>query len=337
MKAVKILAIETSCDETAAAVVENGRTVLSDCIFSQIDIHKKYGGVVPEIASRNHIVKLPYIVQDALTQAQCGFDSLDAIAVTCGPGLVGALLTGVAYAKALSYSIKKPLIAVNHIEGHICANYLTFCELEPPFICLVVSGGHTHIVEVHGNLLYKLLGRTRDDAAGEAFDKIARVLSLPYPGGPALEKLAESGDANRYTFPKGFKNESHLDFTFSGLKTAVINKLHTMEMKGEPFYPGDVAASFQKAVVDVLTENTVEAAKRTGHQKIALAGGVSANGALRKAFKESAQKEGFSLYLPEKKYCTDNAAMIASAAYLRFAEGQIANLRLNAYPSLELF
>ena len=336
MKAVKILAIETSCDETAAAVVENGREVLSDCVYSQIDIHKKYGGVVPEIASRNHVVKLPYIVRDALLQAQCGFEEIDAVAVTCGPGLVGALLTGVSYAKALSYSIKKPLVAVNHIEGHICANYLTHRELQPPFICLVVSGGHTHIVEVQGDLRYKLLGRTRDDAAGEAFDKIARVLSLPYPGGPALEKLAENGDAKRYAFPKGFKNESHLDFTFSGLKTAVINTLHTMEMKGEAFSPNDVAASFQKSVVEVLTENTIEAAKRSGLKKIALAGGVSSNNALRKAFEELAQKEGFSLYLPEKKYCTDNAAMIASAAYFRFAAGQTADLRLNAVPSLEL-
>jgi N6-L-threonylcarbamoyladenine synthase len=334
---LKLLAIETSCDETAAAVVENGRSVLSNELYSQIEIHRKYGGVVPEIASRNHVQKLPYIVADALAGAQCRLDEMDALAVTYGPGLVGALLTGVAYAKALAYYIKKPLIPVNHIEGHICANYITHPALQPPFICLVVSGGHTHIVQVEDEQNYTLLGRTRDDAAGEAFDKVARVLGLPYPGGPALEALAAKGDGHRYAFPRGFKNEKHLDFTFSGVKTAVINMLHTMQMKDEAYNSADVAASFQSAVVEVLKENTFEAARRTGLKKIALAGGVSANQALRGAFAEKAQKEGVKLFLPDLKYCTDNAAMIACAGYYRFMAGETAELTLNACPSLELF
>lgn len=333
----KILAIETSCDETSAAVVEDGRKVLSNQIFSQIEIHRKYGGVVPEIASRNHVLKLPYIVADALAEAGGTLQAMDAVAVTYGPGLVGALLTGVAYAKALAYYAKKPLISVHHIEGHICANYITHPRLQPPFICLVVSGGHTHIVQVNKHLSYTLLGRTRDDAAGEAFDKVARVLGLPYPGGPELEKLAQNGDASRYAFPKGFKNEKHLDFTFSGLKTNVINTLHTMRMKNEPYESADVAASFQRAVVEVLTENTFEGACRAGIRKIALAGGVSANRALRSAFEKQAAAEGMELYLPDKKYCTDNAAMIGSAAYFRFEAGERAGLTLNACPSTELF
>jgi len=332
-----ILAIETSCDETSAAIVRNGRETLSCCIYSQIELHKKFGGVVPEIASRKHVTKLPYMVDEALTEAGLQFGEIDVFAVTCGPGLVGALLTGVSYAKALAYYEKKPLVAVNHIEGHISANYLTYPDLEPPFVCLVVSGGHTHIVHVKDYLSYEVLGLTRDDAAGEAFDKVARVLGLPYPGGPELEKLAKNGDAAKYSFPKGFKNETHLDFTFSGLKTAVINFMHTLDMKNEPYRKEDVAASFQKAVVEVLTENTFEAAKRQGMGRIALAGGVSANGTLRAAFLEQAKAGGIELFLPEIRYCTDNAAMIASAAYYRYLAGEKADLRLNAYPSLALF
>ncbi len=329
---VRILAIETSCDETAAAVVENGRRVLSNTLFTQIAIHAEYGGVVPEIASRNHLEKLPYIVDQALRDAGCTFREIDALAVTQGPGLVGALLNGVSYAKALAFSLDKPLIAVNHMEGHISANYITYPELEPPFLCLVVSGGHTNIVKVEDYGRYVPLGATRDDAAGEAFDKVARILGLPYPGGPHLQKLAEQGDPDAYHFPKSFRGEHHLDFSFSGLKTAVINLVHRMEQRGESFNPADVAASFQKTVVRTLMENTFEAARREHIKRIALAGGVSANAALR----EEAARGGFALYLPKLCYCTDNAAMIGSAAYYRMLQSPAAQLSLNADPSLPL-
>lgn len=330
-----ILAIETSCDETAAAVVKNGREVLSNEIYSQIDIHAEYGGVVPEIASRNHTHKLPVVVKQALKDSGYTIDKIDAVAVTSGPGLVGALLTGVSFAKAYAYANKKPLIAVNHIEGHICSNYISNDNLKPPFICLIVSGGHTHIVNVSENNTYTLLGQTRDDAAGEAFDKIARVLGLAYPGGPNLEKLAKEGDSEKYIFPKGFKGEKHLDFTFSGLKTAVINRLYKMDQKGEAYNKADIAASFQKNVVEILTENTFEAAKREGMKKLCLAGGVSANGCLRESFIIRAKKEDIELFLPKSEYCTDNAAMIGSAAYFRMDEKGI-GLSLNADPSLKL-
>ncbi len=325
-----ILAIETSCDETAAAVVRRGRAVVGECVYSQIDIHREYGGVVPEIASRNHVLKLPYVVETALERANMDFKDMDAYAVTAGPGLVGALLTGVAYAKALAYANKKPLIAVNHIEGHICANYITHKELEPPFVCLVASGGHSHILLVKDDG-YELLGRTRDDAAGECFDKVARILGLPYPGGPNLEKLALSGNEDAYTFPVSFKGEKHLDFSFSGVKTAAVNLLHNLNQAGKDYNKADIAASFQKSVVGVLIKNTFEAAGRQGINKIAISGGVSANAYLKAKAHEAADKNGAKLYIPEFKYCTDNAAMIGCAAYYT---GKVAGLDLNATPAL---
>jgi len=332
-KDLSILAIETSCDETSAAVVKNGREVLSNVVYSQIDVHREYGGVVPEIASRNHIPKLPEVVEQALPG---GFGGIDAIAVTAGPGLLGALLTGVSYAKALAFALKKPLVAVNHIEGHISANFITYLNLEPPFLCLVVSGGHTQIVLVEGYCAYRLIGQTRDDAAGEAVDKVARVLGLPYPGGPGLEALALGGDPKAYPMPISFRGEDHLDFSFSGPKTAAINLLHRMEQKGEAVNRADMAASFQASVIKMLADNTFEAARREGIKKIALAGGVSANGALREAFLKRGQKAGTEIFMPDPAYCTDNAAMTASAAYYRFLRGERAGLDLNAHAVLPL-
>jgi N6-L-threonylcarbamoyladenine synthase len=332
-KDVTVLAIETSCDETSAAVVKNGREVLANVVYSQIEIHKEYGGVVPEIASRNHIPKLPEVVDQALPN---GFAGIDAVAVTAGPGLLGALLTGVSYAKALAFALKKPLVAVNHIEGHISANLITYPELTPPFLCLVVSGGHTQIVWVEDYCTYRMLGQTRDDAAGEAIDKAARVLGLPYPGGPALEKLAENGNPKAYRMPLSFRGQDHLDFSFSGPKTAVINMLHNMDQKGEPYSKEDMAASFQASVIKMLADNTFKAAQREGAPKIALAGGVSANGALRRAFLKRGKKEGIEIFLPDPAYCTDNAAMIGSAAYYRYLRGERAGLDLNAHAVLPL-
>ena len=330
---MNILGIETSCDETAAAVVRNGRTCLSSEIFSQIDIHAPYGGVVPEIASRNHTKKLPIIVNAALNKAEMTIKDIDAVAVTAGPGLVGALLTGVAFSKGYAYANDKPLYSVNHIEGHICSNFLSHADLNPPMICLVVSGGHSHIVKITDFGRYELLGQTRDDAAGEAFDKVARVLGLSYPGGPNLERLAKTGNPDAYDFPVAYRGETHLDFSFSGLKTAVINRLHQMDQKGETYSKADVAASFQKNVVTVLADNTFEAAARERMDVVALAGGVSANGALRAVFEHRAKEKGIRLYMPNLEYCTDNAAMIASAAY--FSREQ-ADLTLNADPSMKL-
>lgn len=333
---VTILAIETSCDETAAAIVRNGREVLSSVLYSQISIHREFGGVVPEIASRNHLEKLPYMVDGALEQAGLTFADIDAFAVTAGPGLVGALLTGVAYAKSLAYGAKKPLIPVNHMEGHISANYITHPQLEPPFLCLIVSGGHTEIVLVEDYARYRVMGQTRDDAAGEAFDKVARVLGLPYPGGPNLQKLAEQGDETAFSLPKSFRGETHLDFSFSGIKTAVINLLHKMEQRGEAFFPADMAASFQRAVCRNLVENTFEAARRAGARKVALAGGVSANAYLRALAEKAAQAHGVELFLPDMAYCTDNAAMIGAAAYYSMGAGAAADLTLNANPALDI-
>lgn len=332
-KDITILAIETSCDETSAAVVKNGREVISNVVFSQIEVHREYGGVVPEIASRNHIPKLPEVAMQALPD---GFGGVDVIAVTAGPGLLGALLTGVSYAKALAFALKKPLVAVNHIEGHISANFITHPDLEPPFLCLVVSGGHTQIVFVEDYCTYRMLGQTRDDAAGEAIDKAARVLGLPYPGGPHLEALARGGNADAYPMPISFRGEDHLDFSFSGPKTAVINLLHRMEQRGEAYSREDMAASFQASVIKMLADNTFEAARREGAKKIALAGGVSANGTLREAFMGRGEKSGLRIYLPDPVYCTDNAAMIGSAAYYRFARGERAGLDLNAHAVLPL-
>ena len=327
-----ILAIETSCDETAAAVTA-GRDVLSSAVYTQKD-HEKYGGVVPEIASRNHILKLPYIVDDALRMADLGFGDIDAVAVTDGPGLIGALLVGVSYAKALAYCLSLPLIPVHHIEGHICSLYISHADLTPPFLCLVVSGGHTHIAVVTDYGKYRLIAKTRDDAVGEAFDKTARALGLGYPGGPKLEQLAGQGTL-RYTYTRGFKGETHLDFTFSGLKTAVINHMHNMDQKGEPYDKADIAASFQHEAISFLADNTFEAARREGIKKIGIAGGVSSNGALREEFARRAEKHGIMLFLPERRYCTDNAAMIGCAA--SFGRPADDPLRLNANASKTLF
>ena len=335
-KGVKILAVESSCDETAASVVEDGRKVLSHAMYSQIKIHEEYGGVVPEIASRKHLEKLPFVVSAALSDAGLEIGDCDALAVTYGPGLVGALLTAVSYCKAAAYAAKKPLIPVNHIEGHIAANYISYPELEPPFMCLVVSGGHTEIVKTEDYGKYTLMGTTRDDAAGEAFDKVARVLGLKYPGGPNLQKLAEKGDAYKYDLPRSFKGETHLDFSFSGIKTAVINLTHKLEMRGESFEPADIAASFQRTVTEELVNNTITAAKREGMKKIAIAGGVSANAALRALAEKETKKHGMELFVPKFEYCTDNAAMIGAAAYFTMRTRGFAPLDLNAIPSLEL-
>lgn len=334
-KDVVLLAIETSCDETGAAVIRNGRDVLSNVLYSQIDIHKEFGGVVPEIASRNHLEKLPYMVRGALEKAGLPLQEVDAIAVTQGPGLVGALLTGVSYAKGLAYATGKPLIPVNHMEGHISANYITHRELKPPFLCLIVSGGHTNIVMVNDYGNYTPMGATRDDAAGEAFDKVARVLGMEYPGGPNLSRLAEQGNDGKYALPKSFRGESHLDFSFSGIKTAVINMLHNMEQKGEIYEKADIAASFERAVTENLIENTLEAARRTGAKKIALAGGVSANQRLRKLAEERTAGK-YELYLPDAALCTDNAAMIGAAAYYALKRGILGRMDLNADPSMTL-
>lgn len=333
---MKILGIESSCDETAASVVEDGRKILSNVIASQIDIHKRFGGVVPEIASRNHTLAVRGTVDKALSDAGCTLDDIDAIAVTYGSGLVGALLVGVSYAKALAYASNKPLIPVNHIRGHIAANYLAHEDLEPPYMCLVVSGGHTAILNVLNYVDVEVLGTTVDDACGEAFDKVAKILGLPYPGGPEIEKAAKTGK-NVIKLPRPFKNEKTLNFSYSGLKTAVINYVHNTRTKGGEIVPGDVACSFQTAAVNMLVENVIKAAKIKGVSKIAVAGGVGANGALRDRLTEECAKRGLELYLPPKILCTDNAAMIASCGYFDIKSGKpFADLSLNADPSLEL-
>jgi len=332
---VNILAIESSCDETAAAVVQSGRRILSNAVFSQIPLHAIYGGVVPEIASRAHVDAVDRMVDQALKEAQMTFDDIDAIAVTYGPGLVGALLTGVSCAKALAYALDKPLIPVNHIEGHICANYLTDETLEPPFICLVASGGHSHILMVEDYGVYKLLGCTQDDAAGEAFDKAARVLHLPYPGGPLLDKMAQSGDPQALKLPRPHTPGVY-DFSFSGLKTAFINACHNLEQKGQTLPAEDLAASFQYAVVDQLLTKTMQAARDHHAPRLALAGGVSANSGLRAAFEKACKKEGIQLFMPKLSLCGDNAAMIGSAAYYRLLREEVASLSLNAKPALRL-
>ncbi|MDL2259198.1 tRNA (adenosine(37)-N6)-threonylcarbamoyltransferase complex transferase subunit TsaD [Eubacteriales bacterium OttesenSCG-928-K08] len=327
---VIVLAIETSCDETAAAVVKNGRQVLSSIVYSQIPIHQKYGGVVPEIASRNHVQKLTPTVEQALADAGLTFSDIDAVAVTAYPGLVGALLTGVSYAKGLAYSLSLPLIGVDHIMGHVAANYLSHEELAPPFTALVASGGHSHIFAVNDYLDFELLGSTRDDAAGEAFDKIARVLGLAYPGGPELEKLAAKGDPGAFVFPMGFNSGKGLDFSFSGLKTAVINILHTAKQRGELINEADIAASFQAAVVSVLTQKAIMAVKQQNSRVLALAGGVSANKTLVSSLENAAREAGISFVCPEWKYCGDNAAMIGCAGYYSLLAGQADGLDLNA-------
>lgn len=336
MKDILILSIETSCDETACAITRNGREVLSDTVFSQIDLHRRYGGVVPEIASRNHLEKISTVVDEALEQASVNLEDLDAIAVTNGPGLVGALLVGVSYAKGLAYALKKPLVPVHHIEGHIAANYLTDPKLEPPFLCLVVSGGHSHLIHVQDHTTFAILGRTRDDAVGEAYDKVARTLGLPYPGGPELDRLAKEGDRNKVHFTRTWLEKGSLDFSFSGIKSGVLNHLNSLAMKGESFHAADIAAGFQEAVVEVLVAKTLEAASRTGMNTVALAGGVAANSRLREALTKACLGEGLTLKIPELRYCTDNAAMIGCAGYYRYLSGTRAGLDLNAVPNLQI-
>ncbi len=331
-----ILGIESSCDETAAAIVKNGKEILSNVINSQIELHKKYGGVVPEIASRKHIESINAVVNEAMEKAGVTFSDIDAIAVTYGPGLVGALLVGVSYAKGLSYALKKPLVPVHHIRGHIMANFLAHEELKPPFISLVASGGHSHIVRVLDYTKFEILGRTRDDAAGEAFDKIARVIGLGYPGGPLIDKLAKEGNKDAFKFPRVKMDNNSLDFSFSGVKTAVINTLHKLEQQGLEYNKADVAASFQDAVTDVLCEHTIEAAKKYNSDVIALAGGVASNSELREKMTKLAQKEGIDVLYPPPILCTDNAAMIACAGYYGFLENDFAELSLNAVPALSL-
>ena len=333
---IKILAIESSCDETAAAVVEDGRCVKSNIISSQIELHKLYGGVVPEIASRKHVEKVNFVVREALKEAGETLDSIDAIAVTYGPGLVGALLVGVAEAKALAFAKKKPLVGVHHIEGHICANYIEHPDLEPPFLCLVVSGGHTHLVDVKDYGKYEIIGCTRDDAAGEAFDKVARAIGLGYPGGPKIDKLAKEGNPDAIEFPRAHVDDAPYDFSFSGIKSAVLNYINSANMQGKEINRADVAASFQKAVVDALVSRAVRLAKECGMDKLAIAGGVASNSALRAAIQEECTKNNIRFYSPSPILCTDNAAMIGAAAYYEYIKGVRHGYDLNAIPNLKL-
>ncbi len=333
---VKILAIESSCDETAAAVVVNGREVRSNVISSQIALHTLYGGVVPEIASRKHIEKINQVITQALEDADTTLEEIDAIGVTYGPGLVGALLVGVAEAKAIAYAAKKPLVGVHHIEGHICANYIENKELEPPFLCLVASGGHTHLVKVADYGKYEIIGRTRDDAAGEAFDKVARAIGLGYPGGPKIEKKAKEGNDKAIVFPKAKVAENPYDFSFSGLKSAVLNYINGYKMKRQEINEADIAASFQKAVIDVLVEHAVHAAKEYRIDKFAIAGGVASNQTLHEAMEKACKERGIQFYHPSPIFCTDNAAMIGSAAYYEYLQGRRDGWDLNAVPNLKL-
>lgn len=336
MKDTLILAIESSCDETAASVVKNGRTILSNVISSQIELHKLYGGVVPEIASRKHIEKINQVIEQALSDAGVTLDDLDAVGVTYGPGLVGALLVGVAEAKAIAYAKNLPLVGVHHIEGHVSANYIEHPDLEPPFLCLIVSGGHTHLVVVKDYGVFEILGRTRDDAAGEAFDKVARAIGLGYPGGPKIDKLSKEGNPDAISFPRGKVGDCPYDFSFSGVKSAVLNYLNNAKMKGEEVNRADLAASFQKAVVDVLVEHTMLAAKELHMDKIAIAGGVASNGILRDAMTKACEERGYRFFRPSPVFCTDNAAMIGVAAYYEFLKGTRHGWDLNAVPNLKL-
>ncbi|MGN1029432.1 MAG: tRNA (adenosine(37)-N6)-threonylcarbamoyltransferase complex transferase subunit TsaD [Bacilli bacterium] len=336
MESKLILSIESSCDETSAAVVKDGREVLSNIIASQIETHKKYGGVVPEVASRMHIEVINGVVTEALEEANVKLEDIDAIGVTYGPGLVGALLVGLQYAKGLSYSLKKPLVGVNHIEGHICANYIEHKDLKPPFVSLVVSGGHTFIVHVKDYGEYEVIGQTRDDAAGEAYDKVARALGLGYPGGPKIDKLAKEGNENAIEFPKANFYDDTLDFSFSGVKSAVLNYLNKCKMQNVEINKADVAASFQKAVIEVLKQNVLKTCRQKNVDKIAIAGGVASNSALRESLINAASKEGIKVLFPSQILCTDNAAMIGSAAYFNFVKGLEAPLNINAKPNLKL-
>lgn len=330
------LAIETSCDETSCAVLRDGREILSNIISSQIEIHKEFGGVVPEVASRKHIENINIIIQQALDEANINFQDIDLVGVTQGPGLVGALLVGLSSAKAIAYAIGKPIVGVNHIEGHICANYIDHKDLEPPFTCLVVSGGHTYLVQAKSYTEYELIGRTRDDAAGEAFDKVARALGLSYPGGPLIDALSKKGDKYAIDFPRVYLEQDSYDFSFSGLKTAVLNYLNQKRQKGEDIIIEDVAASFQQSVIEVLVEKTIKLAKERKSDKIVMAGGVAANEGLRSLMDYRGKEEGIKVLYPSRILCTDNAAMIGSAAYFHYREGDISNLYLNVEPNLEL-
>ena len=335
-KDILVLGIESSCDETAAAVVRNGRQVLSNIISSQIVIHRQYGGVVPEIASRKHIEHILPVIDEALKQSHTTLAEIDAVAVTYGPGLVGALLVGLSAAKALAWAAGKPLLGVNHLEGHVFANFVNDASLEPPFLALVVSGGHTALLQVTGYNSFKLLGQTRDDAAGEAFDKIARVMGLPYPGGPEIEKLALQGNPQAIAFPRAMLADEPLAFSFSGMKSAVINYLHNEEQGGRPVNKADVAASFQEAMTDVLVQKTVLALKKTGLKEVVLAGGVSANKYLQQKLAKAAETAGARLIHPRPILCTDNAVMIACRGYYMYINHSYSALTLNADPALKL-
>jgi N6-L-threonylcarbamoyladenine synthase len=328
----RLLAIETSCDETAIAILEDKDRIIANVLASQIEFHKKYGGVVPEIASRKHLEILPYLLDEALEQSQLDLKMIDAIAVTSGPGLVGALLVGIAFAKSLAYSLKKPLIGVNHLLGHISAVFLSYPQLTPPIIFLLASGGHTQIIYMNEKMEMEILGKTRDDAAGEAFDKVARILELGYPGGPKIDRLSKKGNPNMYEFPRALMNENNYDFSFSGLKTSVKYFLQDNQNARKE----DIAASFQEAVVDVLLHKTIKAAKKYRIEKIAIVGGVAANSRLREKAIEISKTEGFEIYIPDFKYCTDNAAMIARAAWIKYEKGEFDDLSLNAVPYLTL-
>ncbi len=333
---MKILSIESSCDETAAAVVKDGREVLSSIVASQVEEHKLYGGVVPEIASRRHAECITEVVSEALLSADTTLDDIDAIAVTHAPGLIGALLVGVNFAKGLSLATQKPLVPVHHLRSHIAANYISHKELKPPFLCLVVSGGHSHIVMVESYTKMRIIGRTRDDAAGEACDKAARTMGIPYPGGIMLDKIAENGNDSAFTLPRPKVDDAPYDFSFSGLKTAVINIIHNMEQKGEEVPVADVCASFRKAVVSCLTTNFIKAAKDLGVTTLVTAGGVSANSLLRKELKRECEENGFTLYMPDIKLCGDNAAMVGSQGYYEYLSGNVASLDLNATATLPI-
>lgn len=336
MQDVLLLGIETSCDETAAALVRNGREVLSNVISSQVAIHAEFGGVVPEIASRNHLEKIDEVIRLAMKEAEVSFSDLDGIAVTVGPGLVGALLVGVSYAKALAYTLSKPLVPVHHIEGHIAANYLSNADCKPPFVCLVASGGHSHLLLVEDYGKVKIYGRTRDDAAGEAFDKVARAVGLGYPGGPKLEKMAKEGNPEAYHFPTAKMEDGPYDFSFSGVKSAVLNEMNRLKMTGEEVHAADICASFQENVTEVLSEKAIALCKDLGVSHLAIAGGVSANTALREKMQKKAEKEGITFFCPKMILCTDNAAMIAAAGYYEWKKGKFADYHINAYPSLSL-
>lgn len=335
MKDLITLAIESSCDETAASVLKNGREVLSNIISTQIDIHKKFGGVVPEVASRKHVENIDIVVQQAIDEAGIEMNDIDMIAVTYGPGLVGALLVGLSYAKAMAYALDVPLVGVNHIEGHLSANYIAHKELEPPFVTLIVSGGHTHLVEVKDYGEYEILGRTRDDASGEAFDKVARAMELGYPGGPIIDRLAKEGDPKAIEFPRAYIDDGY-DFSFSGIKSSVLNYLNAKRMKKEEIPVADVAASFQDAVTDVLASKAVKAASEKGYKTVTLSGGVASNSGLREKIQKFGEEKGVDVKFPPPVLCTDNAAMIGCAGYYRYLKGRVDGMDLNAVPNLQI-